>query len=846
MTSRRFKKGALRATLPVLLAVGLLMALAPSAFALFTNGGFESGSIAAPWTKAHYLNPGLTGSPPFTGANIIRNAGGSDLTQVRGPFATMSQTDANTGGVLHYPLSGSYCAVINYMGKSNNGNSLLQDDTVTGTDIAPDGKVHVQFAWAGVVQNPAHTDPEQPYIYIALRNVTKGTLLYETFNFAGTSAVWRDVPSSNPLVQFTDWQVIDIPCDSSALAVGDTVRLEAVAAGCSQGGHWGYLYVDHFGASFISVTPSITAADKVFDGTTAATITGRSLTGVVPSAPDVSLTGGTAAFDTAAVGNGKTVTAYGLTLTGADADKYLLTSFSATTTASIYTTPTVTTTALTSVTASTADGGGDVTADGGNAVTARGVCWSTTANPTIADSHTTDGTGTGVFTSAIAGLNENTPYHVRAYATNAAGTSYGIDRTFTTTYTVSFVTDGTTGAFLTGNATQSVASGGSTSAVTAHAPAGHHFVNWTYGASSSTDNPLTVSPVTGSITVTASFAIDTYALSYAAGAHGSLTGDVSQSVDFGGSGTAVTAVPDTGYHFTGWSDGVTTATRTDADVSGAIDVTASFAIDTYVITASAGQHGAISPDGAVSVDYGADRTFAITPAPYYRVADVLVDGVSVGAVTSQTFTNVTAAHTISATFAPVGPPTTTVHGLPKGWVKRSVRLGLVAKPATDGAPVDYTEYRVGSGPWVRGTTVIIKRQGVTTITYRSVDIIGDVETAKTCVVRIDGTAPVVSVGGEVNVSRGQVARFSYRLRDNLRGALRCKLVIRWHGKVVLSKELGLQRVGRPLIASLPCTLPVRSADHYRYRVVAIDAAGNRGISPGPGPEFEVWQGIWFD
>jgi hypothetical protein len=172
------------------------------------------------------------------------------------------------------------------------------------------------FTWAGVVQNPVHTDTEQPYIYIALTDVTKGTLLYETFNFAGTSAVWHNVPASNPLVQYTDWQIIDIPCDSSMVTVGDTVKIEAVAAGCSLGGHWGYLYVDRFG-SFYPVTPVITANDKPFDGTTAATIATRSLTGVRPG-DDVSLTGGTATFDTAAVGTGKTVTASGLSLTGGD------------------------------------------------------------------------------------------------------------------------------------------------------------------------------------------------------------------------------------------------------------------------------------------------------------------------------------------------------------------------------------------------------------------------------------------------------------------------------------------------------------------------------------------------
>jgi len=73
-----------------------------------------------------------------------------------------------------------------------------------------------------------------------------------------------------------------------------------------------------------------------------------------------------------------------------------------------------------------------VTADGGATVTARGVCWATTANPNLTNSYTSDGTGTGVFTSSITGLTANTPYHVRAYATNIAGTAYGSDLQFTT------------------------------------------------------------------------------------------------------------------------------------------------------------------------------------------------------------------------------------------------------------------------------------------------------------------------------------------------------------------------------------------------------------------------------
>jgi uncharacterized protein (TIGR02145 family) len=94
--------------------------------------------------------------------------------------------------------------------------------------------------------------------------------------------------------------------------------------------------------------------------------------------------------------------------------------------------PTLTTTAATSVTLSTALSGGNITADGGGAITARGVCWTTTADPTINDSKTTDGTGTGSFISSLAGLLPGTTYHIRAYATNSSGTAYGNDVSFTT------------------------------------------------------------------------------------------------------------------------------------------------------------------------------------------------------------------------------------------------------------------------------------------------------------------------------------------------------------------------------------------------------------------------------
>jgi hypothetical protein len=93
--------------------------------------------------------------------------------------------------------------------------------------------------------------------------------------------------------------------------------------------------------------------------------------------------------------------------------------------------PTVTTTAISAITASSANSGGTVTATGGASITAQGVCWSTTANPTIANSFTTNGTTTP-FTSNLTGLTASTTYYVRAYATNSVGTSYGSQVSFTT------------------------------------------------------------------------------------------------------------------------------------------------------------------------------------------------------------------------------------------------------------------------------------------------------------------------------------------------------------------------------------------------------------------------------
>ena len=95
--------------------------------------------------------------------------------------------------------------------------------------------------------------------------------------------------------------------------------------------------------------------------------------------------------------------------------------------------PILTTQPIISITDKTAASGGNITSDGGAAVTSRGVCWNTNPLPTTVNQRTNNGTGTGIYASALFALKHSTKYYVRAYAVNAIGTAYGDELSFTTT-----------------------------------------------------------------------------------------------------------------------------------------------------------------------------------------------------------------------------------------------------------------------------------------------------------------------------------------------------------------------------------------------------------------------------
>ena len=144
------------------------------------------------------------------------------------------------------------------------------------------------------------------------------------------------------------------------------------------------------------------------------------------------------------------------------------------------------------------------------------------------------------------------------------------------------------GGSISGSSTQSVVYGANGSTVTAVPDASHNFASWSDGGGSAsrTDNVIT-----GDISATATFTLKTYVLNYAAGTGGTLSGTSTQTVEYGSSGSTVTAVPNTDYVFSGWSDNVATAARTDATVVANLSVTANFVPDT---TYGNGADGAIT------------------------------------------------------------------------------------------------------------------------------------------------------------------------------------------------------------------------------------------------------------
>ena len=275
-------------------------------------------------------------------------------------------------------------------------------------------------------------------------------------------------------------------------------------------------------------------------------------------------------------------------------------------------------------------------------------------------------------------------------------------------YTVTFQTDGTPGATLTGSASQTVDTGGSCTAVTANAPAHYHFVNWTGtgGFVTTTANPLTVTGVTQNMTITANFAITTHTVNFVTDgtAGASLTGATTQTVSDGSNSTAVTAVPPAHYHFVNWTGTggfVTTTTNpvTVTNVTQDMTITASFAITQHVVNFQTDGTVGASITGSTSqpVSDGADCTPVSANAPQgYSFINWTGTGGFSSTDNPLTVKNVTQDMTITANFyqGTITPPKT-LTGPKTGMTGAAYNYTAGGSVVTPKAPVEYQFDSVG-------------------------------------------------------------------------------------------------------------------------------------------------------
>jgi hypothetical protein len=274
---------------------------------------------------------------------------------------------------------------------------------------------------------------------------------------------------------------------------------------------------------------------------------------------------------------------------------------------------------------------------------------------------------------------------VTAYTFTNVTANHSIDATFAiNTYTLTY-TAGANGT-MSGTSPQTVDYNTSGTSVAAVANTGYHFVSWSDGVLTASRTDVNV---TANISVTASFAINAYTLTYTAGANGTISGTTPQTVNHGANGAAVTAAPNLHYHFVSWSDGVLTASRTDLNVTANISATASFVIDTYIVTPSAGANGSLSPATAQTVNYNATTPFTVTPGTGYHIDTVTGCG---GSLVGNTYTTgpITAGCTVTAGFAPndaLAPIVSNTQALPVALNTSGTLTATISDATTGGSKI---------------------------------------------------------------------------------------------------------------------------------------------------------------
>jgi uncharacterized protein (TIGR02145 family) len=363
-----------------------------------TARGIVWGTATNPTTALTTITTDGTGSGTFTSSL-------TGLTPATTYYVRSYATNA-IGTVYGAETSFTTLAVAPTLAATTAASSIASTTATSGGNVSADGGSAVTargIVW-GTTSNPTTalttktTDGTGTGVFTSsLTGLTPATLYY--VRSYATNAIGTSYGAE---ISFTTLAVAPtLAATTAASAItgttatsGGNITTDGGSAVTARGIVWG-----------TAANPTTALSTKTTDGTGSGTFT-SSLTGLTPAT-----TYYVRSYATNAIG-----TSYG-------------TEISFTTLAVA---PTLTTTAASSITRYAATSGGTITSNGGSVITVSGICWSTTATPTTADSKTTDGTTSGTFSGSITGLTAGVTYYVRAYATNAIGTSYGAAQSFTT------------------------------------------------------------------------------------------------------------------------------------------------------------------------------------------------------------------------------------------------------------------------------------------------------------------------------------------------------------------------------------------------------------------------------
>ena len=285
----------------VLVATLAVLGMTTLVYALFTNGGFELGDFTG-WTIEHGSNFGLTvgvenGVTVPTGENISWQAGmdpSLDNTWYPAEFGNLQRT-AITGlsdnGLVARSLSPvkyqKHSIRVNSPDGDNHAHRISQESVLGAADRdAADGRFHVRFAWAAVLENPGHNAGGQPYFHLTLKNATDNVVLYSKFFYSNQPGFpWSSDNTVFGGWLWIDWQEVDLDITDN-VAVGNTIRIELSVGDCAFGGHGGYAYLDGFRsqASAISSDSTFTIDNGLGNGVVCGMVVGRDGKGPVSAA----------------------------------------------------------------------------------------------------------------------------------------------------------------------------------------------------------------------------------------------------------------------------------------------------------------------------------------------------------------------------------------------------------------------------------------------------------------------------------------------------------------------------------------------------------------------------------